>query len=145
MASEANFIFFNKDSQLKYLPSQCFGHCGSLTDVELPDNLEILGASAFEWCFSLKYLRLPEKLEVIGNRCFWRNETLTHIELPSSLKEIGCWGFYECKSLQGKILVSEGVEKIGIEAFCRTKIQELFLPGTLKKIERNCFWECNNL
>lgn len=138
-------VSFNKDSQLKYLPSQCFGHCGSLTDVELPDNLEILGASAFEWCFSLKYLRLPEKLEVIGNRCFWRNETLTHIELPSSLKEIGCWGFYECKSLQGKILVSEGVEKIGIEAFCRTKIQELFLPGTLKKIERNCFWECNNL
>ena len=43
------------------------------------------------------------------------------------------------------VVVSEGVVEIGHKAFCKTKIKEVVLPSTLKKISSFAFSDCHYL
>ena len=73
------------------------------------------------------------------------NDTL--IELPSKVKVIGPNVF---SGLDGygavrRIVVPEGVTAIGKDAFYASKIEEISLPSTLKKIGENAFGHCTYL
>lgn len=99
-----------------------FSDCESLTDIEIPEGIEILPFFTFARCSSLCRVILPHTLKVIGAGCFAACSNLINIVIP------------------------EGVVAIGEDAFggC-TKLETVVLPSTLTHLVGNPLKKCNSL
>ncbi|WP_373939495.1 leucine-rich repeat domain-containing protein, partial [Metamycoplasma hominis] len=66
------------------------------------------------------------------------------ISIPGSVKEIGKYAFSGCEYLK-EVILNEGLEKIGAEAFYKTNIKSITIPGSVKEIGEGAFFNCINL
>lgn len=73
------------------------------------------------------------------------NDYVTSIELPSTIRRIDDNAFSSYFKNLESILINEGVEEIGDNAFSGLKIAEIKLPESLRKIGTKSFWACSNL
>ena len=64
--------------------------------------------------------------------------------VPSFVKEIGNFSFYEVKYLE-KIIISDGVSRIGESAFSSTCIRSVELPKSIEIIDDRAFYYCESL
>jgi len=79
----------------------------------------------------------------IGGEAFSENGAqLSQIEVPSTVRRIGNGAFRMCISLT-ELLLPDGLEWIGRDAFFLTPLEELTLPPTLKVIENP--WELSTV
>lgn len=89
-------------------------------------------------------IRIPSRfgqvaVTAIGEEAFAENGTfLTKIEVPPCVKEIRAGAFRMCMCLETLVL-HEGLETIGAEAFYLTPLGELYLPASVCLLERA--WE----
>ncbi len=75
----------------------------------------------------------------IGEEAFAENGAfLTRIELPPTVRRLGKGAFRMCMSLT-ELVLNEGLERIGAEAFYLTPMEELCLPDTVTVIDEP--WE----
>jgi hypothetical protein len=58
-----------------------FSYCTSLTDVDLPKDLETMGENAFLSCRSLRRIVIPLKDDMIGDDVFLDCEELQRVDL----------------------------------------------------------------
>lgn len=81
-----------------------------------------------------------DEADMIPERAFEQMNTLHHVIFPEKLRRIGGWSF-RVTGLTGDLVIPEGVEYIGPEAFqdCKTLVGSLSLPSTLEAIDRNAF------
>lgn len=107
----------------------------------LPENLTLLESYAFYKSSLSGTLDLPANLIEIGNRCFTNCEYIDKVICQSSLQEIGIMAFYECKF--SEIEFSEGLRKIGVEAFAGNPIlKEVVLPSSVTTLGSASFANC---
>lgn len=71
-----------------------FANMENLTDVELPDSLEVIGSQAFRET-ALTEIHLPEGLKEIGALAFYACSGITRVEIPASVEKIGDGAFWE--------------------------------------------------
>ncbi len=96
-------------------------------------------------------VRIPDTIEerpvtVIAEKCFAENDQLTRIIFPTYLKKIERWAFSGCCNLKGDLVLPEGLEEIGGNAFFGCCVAEkLVLPSTLKSMGQHAFSCCENL
>ena len=96
-------------------------------------------------------VRIPDTIEerpvtVIAEKCFAENDQLTRIIFPTYLKKIERWAFSGCCNLKGDLVLPEGLEEIGVNAFGGCCVAEkLVLPSTLKSMGQHAFSYCENL
>lgn len=103
------------------IPSSCFLNCYQITDLELPDSIEIIGKSAFS-----------------------SNTRWVLTKLPQNLKTIDEAGFYKVASTFTKI--PPNVETIGKNAFySNTGLSEITFEGTPTSIASTAFASCSNI
>ena len=57
-------------STLKRIEYEAFRYCGDLTEIQLPDGLEVIGRQVFFKC-GLQEIRLPRTLREIGEQALW--------------------------------------------------------------------------
>lgn len=109
----------------------------------IPDGVKKLGASVFEGR-KIKSIKLPETLEEIGKSSF-EDCDLSSIVIPKSVKVIGKSAFFymDDENSLKSVTFSEGLEKIGEEAFAYTQLKSINLPSTLKEIGDEAFLETN--
>ena len=138
-------VFIPEDCKLEYLPMFCLEECYNLVEITLPSSLKVLGEWCFKDCSSLTNIMLPEGTEVLGTCCFGFCEALESINLPSTLREIESYCFSNCHKLQGKLVVPEGVERLGDGSFASTSITSISLPNTIREIGDECFKNCTKL
>ncbi len=138
-------VFIPEDCKLEYLPMFCLEECYNLVEITLPSSLKVLGEWCFKDCSSLTNIMLPEGTEVLGTCCFGFCEALESINLPSTLREIESYCFSNCHKLQGKLVVPEGVERLGDGSFASTSITSISLPNTIREIGDECFKGCSKL
>ena len=138
-------VFIPEDCKLEYLPMFCLKECYNLVEITLPSSLKVLGEWCFKDCSSLTNIMLPEGTEVLGTCCFGFCEALESINLPSTLREIESYCFSNCHKLQGKLVVPEGVERLGDGSFASTSITSISLPNTIREIGDECFKDCTKL
>lgn len=138
-------VFIPEDCKLEYLPMFCLEECYNLVEITLPSSLKVLGEWCFKDCSSLTNIMLPEGTEVLGTCCFGFCEALESINLPSTLREIESYCFSNCHKLQGKLVVPEGVERLGDGSFAFTSITSISLPNTIREIGDECFKDCTKL
>lgn len=115
--TKVTHIFFLEDN-LEYttILKNAFERTSSLTYIELPVNIQNIGAYAFQMNNNLEYCSMPEGVISIDTGAFARCEKLVLTKLPSSLKIIAMAAFQSAS----KITISEipkSVTQIGNSAF----------------------------
>lgn len=87
----------------------------------------------------------------IGDKCFYNNLDVLNVELPSTLKKIGDYAFtvstfFSPSATLEKIIIPEGIEVIGEEAFGSCwELQQINLPDSLIAIGKGAFSGCRSL
>ena len=71
----------------------------SLTEVILPDGIEIISDNIFKDCGKLTNINIPNSVTSIGNYAFQNCSSLTSITIPSSVTSIDAWAFSGCDNL----------------------------------------------
>ena len=122
-----------------------FYGCNFVCEINLPENLKILGSGTFGDCKNLYgEIRLPEGLEEIGPGAFQGCGNLTgSIVIPQGVTTIpydtfnGTW-------VGGTLTLHDGIISIGTGAFANTGLKgELRLPKDLEVISHNAFYNCD--
>ncbi len=139
-----------------------FGSCTKITEVVIPEGINIIDTVAFLGCSSLEKITIPEGITEIPTACFAECDELTEIVLPDGitkichsaflncrklekveigegLKVIEDWAFKECPSLES-INIPDGTESIGMSCFARTGLKEIRLPDSVKLIGNEAFF-----
>ncbi len=141
-------------------------YMSSVTKVIIPEGVTSIGKSAFDFCFSLTEIELPTTLEVIGERAFYACPAKS-ISIPSSVKDIGKsafalsalegitipasvevieeYAFQRCEKL-ASVELNEGLKTIGMCAFDNcTSLKEIDVPNSVTSLGIRAFALCTSL
>ena len=150
---------------IKALPKHLKEVCAStffgsgISEITLPEDLEIIGEKAFSGCRNLKKIEIPSHTKVIGGEAFNACESLESVILPQSVETIGCAAFRLCNSLKQiklppiselqdalfeysdsltDIYIPDSVQKIGKKVFSDVKPNySLLSPRIVKMVEKS--------
>lgn len=108
--SRINKIVFEDNSSLKRLSNGLFYNCDQLTDIKLPDNLQIISRGAFHSCSNLDTVYLPDSVKILEPFCFADCENLTELAIPKSAELIDEGAFKSCTKLSNIDILSNDIE-----------------------------------
>lgn len=142
-------VTFAPGSKLKFIGSNAFTGCTSLTSIEIPSGVISIGNQAFNGCTDLRTVNFADgsNLETIGERTFNGCSNLTSIEIPSGVTSIGRYAFNGCTDLQTVTFNDDSTLKsIGDYAFygCLNLIK-VTIPASVTKIGTDAFNGCSKL
>ncbi len=124
--------------------SNWFSDMPQITNVELGEEVEIIGNSAFSQCTGLTSITIPNSVTSIGNSAFSSCTGLTSITIPNSVTSIGDNAFYKCSSLTS-ITIPNSVTSIGYYAFRLCGLTSITIPNSVTSIGKDAFSLCGSL
>lgn len=110
-------VIFGANSVLHTIYDYSFQGCTSLTTIEIPSSISLLGRSAFEGCGKLSSFVIPEGVKSLGNSTFKDCTSLRSFELSSTVTTIPNYAFSGCTSLRKMICKATDVPVTGNEVF----------------------------
>ena len=87
-------------NEIVIIGANAFSNCKALASTSFPNGLKEIESGAFSGCVSLSNISLPNGLTIIGDYAFSHCSSLTSVELPAGLTEIGDKAFGMCTSLK---------------------------------------------
>jgi M6 family metalloprotease-like protein len=122
-----------------------FANVTTLTSIDIPDSITMIGISAFLNCSGLTDIIIPDSVTLLGIQAFAGCESLISIVLSNSLTTIEKNTFYQCFSLIS-ITIPSNVTSIGDYAFgyC-TDLTTIHIPTSVTSIGEYAFWSCTDL
>lgn len=108
--SKINKIVFEDNSPLRRLSNGLFYNCDQLTDIKLPDNLQVVSRGAFHSCSNLDTIDLPDSVKILEPFCFADCENLIELAIPKSAKLIDEGAFKSCINLSNIDILSNDIE-----------------------------------
>lgn len=84
---EASSFIIHKNTKIIYY--HAFYNCSLLKEIEIPDNVYLIGRNAFECCYELSKVKLGNKLNTILEGAFCSCNKLIQIVIPESVEVIG--------------------------------------------------------
>ncbi len=125
-------------STLKNISMGSFQQTG-LTEVTIPDGVEIIYPDSFAACDKLKKVTLPDSLTMIGFSAFNGCEELSTINIPENVDSIGDYAFADCWSLKS-INIPDKVEHIYFRTFMECDaLEDITFGKGITKVEDNAF------
>lgn len=112
-----------------------FAWVQDLKEIMIPNSVVSLGVGAF-YCCNIEKLQLSNQLQEIPDACFLFNQ-LEELNVPFSIRRIGN-GVFRGAWFE-KVVIPEGVESIGFDAF--ENLTEIELPSTLTEIASDFYYE----
>lgn len=122
-------------------------HKDSIRSVVLDNNITHIGDYAFDGCTNIKSVRytgynngdagiaLPESVKTIGKYAFSRTGVTGTLELPKNLTAIGADAFFECRKLNGELIIPKNITAIDEGVFERCGFTgNLDIPNNVTKI-----------
>lgn len=95
---------------------------GGKNSYTVPDGVKNISSGVFYNNVTLTKVELPASLEVVGDYAFAGCKMLESVKLPANVKEVGYAAFEGCEMLV--IEVPSTVKKIGVDAFLGVKEQK---------------------
>ena len=86
---------------------------------------------------------IPEGVECVRTKAFYKCSDIRELTLPSTLKIIEEKAFFRCSI--SEILLPEGLEEIGKDAFAYTGLKAIEIPSSVKTIGEYAFYNCTSL
>ena len=125
--SDANTICYTNDTlpatkiyiTSSSIKADAFKDCTNLKQVELSDNVRLIGDRAFEGCTGLSSFKAPA-LKTIGSYCF-KDTGYVNYDFSPSLTSIGTHAFENCKGT-GPYLLNTNVSEIKSGTYTGSKV-----------------------
>lgn len=140
--SEVTVPVTYNDKPVTVVESYAFGSCFSLVKINIPDTVEIIETTtAFSGCTRLAEVNI---YHVEGNNdvAYWSEDGMivhnNEVEGEANL-------IFVPKTKTGSVTVPYGVTNIVVNVFKESRISEVVIPSTVTYIERNAFYDCENL
>ena len=131
--------------ETKIIQRGAFSGCDGLTDIRLPEGLEIISDEAFRGCAGLSRIELPDSLKEIGREAFRGCLRLEEIVIPPGVTDVKEGTFYECRSLKRAVLSGKmGRIPPNMFSFC-TRLEEVAIPEGITEIDKEAFYDCRSL
>lgn len=125
--------------KVRRLPKRLYTGNTNITEVILPQSMEILDESVFEQCVNLKYIGLSDNITTISDHAFNGCTSLSGIHWPLKLEKIGFTAFRDCKSLT-MVSLPEGVKTVDYGAFLGCdNVQTLYIASTIEELGSGAF------
>ncbi len=105
-------VFSGGTPSLREISEGSFEGCSSLIGIDLPLYITTIGDNAFKNCTALSDIELHDNVNVIGESAF-ENTGLKSIEIPKSLKFINAYAFAGTKL--NTVTIPATVEKLGTD------------------------------
>jgi hypothetical protein len=115
-----------------------FTYTPTLTEVTVPDGINIIGTGSFSECENLKKVTLGKGITEIKDYLFAECGKLQSVSIPTTVTRIGCGAFSKCKKLK-KINIPSSVVEIDSGAFSKTGLTELHIGKNIKNISTNIY------
>lgn len=117
MSSGLEEVTFAENSNLMEIGESAFS-LTSITRIDLPASLIVIGSEAFEKDYSLSEVTFGKasNLQYIGGKAFEYDSSLKEITLPESLLQIGAYAFKD-SGLTGSVELPAKVSVLGAGAF----------------------------
>ena len=115
-----------------------FSKCKSMTNIVLPDTIEIINHEAFEGCKNLQRINFPTSVKYIGERAFMNCKNLRHVSFSSGLRSVRKYAFSGCRLEE--LILPNNLEELDDYAFycshytSNSKERSLYIPNSTKKI-----------
>ena len=150
-----------------------FSFCFSLTDVHLPEGVEVIGDQAFSHCEALQEITLPDSVTTLGYWAFAVCPNLRHVTMGSQIETVGEGVFYSTPYLdrsqdgpiyanhilwefQGAVPANYTLEiRPGTQAVAErlfywqdidnTNLVGVKIPGSVRRVSHWAFYHCPNL
>lgn len=104
----------------------------AITEMCIPDSVEIIDNEAFYGCGSLTEITLPKGLKMMGGYAFCGCKNLKEIDLPDGLIFIGAGAFSSCGI--ESVNIPKGIKNIEYRCFADSKLKKIEIPGSVKSI-----------
>ena len=133
-----------------------------LTDLVIPEGIEIIHEGAFNGCISITSVSLPSTLKKVDENAFYKCENIQKTSFSGSMFQWcsivftndyynivdanPCFYsknlFINNEEVKGAIVIPEGIVSL-YSTFCNLEgITEVTFPSTLKNICDSCFYNC---
>ncbi len=139
------FVKYPDNCGITKIGKKAFSNCELLQEIEIPENVTLLGEYCFFYCKKAYKLTLPDNITAIPDHAFEYCETLTDIVLHDNITELGESCFFSCGSLTNLVL-SNSLTAIPNAAFkwC-SELKEINLPNSITTLGEECFSYCDNV
>jgi hypothetical protein len=81
------------------ISEEAFLNDRSLTEVQFPSTVKLIGSKAFQGCTRLADVQIPEGVELIDSYAFYGCKSIVKLGLPKSLQMISHQAFQDCDNL----------------------------------------------
>ena len=102
-----------------------FEDCAALNTINLKDGLIYIGYCAFKNCSSFGMISIPNSVQNIVKSAFEGCSSAKSLILSDDLKFLGEKAFSGCTTLEGEIVIPNGVTDIGSSIFSGSRITSL--------------------
>lgn len=130
-----------------YLDNIAYGYKGTAPAslaITIKEGTTIIADKAFmEIAKSITSVQLPSTLKIIGKQAFCRASNLTQLTLPNSVVYVGGGAF--SGTAISSLKVGSSVKYIGSNAFDSCPLTTLSLPKSLSVLDACAFSNCNKL
>ena len=132
-------VNFEKNSKLSEVKACAFRNCISLKNIQLPSSVKKIGNRAYSGCVALEKAEYNASgIKEFGTAVFENCKNLKSVVVPSVVSEVTSKDFAGCDALS-EVTFSDGVTKIGNDAFNGKPIWRIVLPQTLQSIGDRAF------
>ena len=141
---ESSISSNGKNYTVTEIGNWAFKEWNTLTEVTLPNTVEIIGFQAFFNCSNLTKVIIPEGVRKIGQNAFNGCSQLTSITIPSTIENMNT--AFSGNTALSHVTLTNGISEISYSAFegC-TGVTEVEIPSSVNKIRQDAFNGCTNL
>lgn len=141
-------LLFSLNGKIPYgttvIGSYAFCNNKTGSEITVPDGVLTIESWAFLGCDSLFKTKLPDTVVELGVGAFSNCTNLREVVLSENIIELPDAVFSNCVSLKG-FAVPTNVTTIGNALQGCNKLENLFIPATVKKISEYAFNGCDSL
>lgn len=142
---------------LETIGDNAFYQCSALSAITFPETLTAIGAKAFMYCSSLESISIPAAVQTMEGSSFGMCEKLANIEMaPDNANYVLVDGviynadqtmllYYPSGKAGTEYVVPDGVKIICPYAFSANRLASITLPESVKIVEEDAIYDCENL
>ena len=122
-----------------------FYQCTTLTAINLPTSIRVIGSNAFYQCYGFTSIVIPNGVTTIGENAFYDCYQATSLSIPNTVTSIGDYAFAHCIGVTS-LNIPNSLTSIGVGVFANCcGLTSINIPNSVTTIMNSAFSGCSGL